>query len=82
MNNTEGFYENYVTESNGTHGDEIRRLEKEADRIAEQINDIEEMNETESPNHGDVVRLATLNAQLEELDEKILSLQESGEDDS
>lgn len=76
MNKTEGFYENYVSESNGSNGEEIRRLEKEADKIAEQIDSIEEMDETESPNHGDVVRLARLNEQLDELDGKILALQE------
>lgn len=69
MKDTDGFYSNYVFESNGDHGAEMRRLEREADRIADEIEDIEfDMDEEEHLNHGDTIRLAQLHAHLDDIE--------------
>lgn len=67
-----------MSESNGENGEEIRRLEREADRIAKEIDGIEEnMGEDDSPHHGDVVRLAQLNAQFDELEAEVALLRDA-----
>lgn len=67
MNNTDNFYNGYHTEENG---EDLLELEQKADKIAEEIEELE-FDLEEDFNHGNVKRLETLNNHFNDLEEKI-----------